>query len=560
MDAYPKNITNFLLIYKYLNYLYIIMHLNKSITLSTRLQNDLELILNGALSPLQGFMSRDEYLSVLDNMKLLDGSVFSLPINLYINVDEYELIKNEEEITLKDEQGFSLAIMYIDDIYKPDLENECIKAYGTSDDNHPFVKLVYERRSMYYVGGRVQKLELPRHYDFKDIRLTPTQTRQYFKDNNWDIIIGFQTRNPMHRSHYELTKYALKQVGNNAHLLLHPVVGMTQECDVEYHTRVRCYKEMMKYYDDNQVLLSLLPLSMRMAGPREAVMHAIIRKNYGCTHFIVGRDHAGPSYKTKEGKDFYGPFDAQDLLNSVKKEIGIEVITSKMIVYVKELENYLPMNEVDKDHTVMNISGTQQRELLRAGKIIPEWFTFKEVSEILRKEIVNKKLGRCYYFIGLSGAGKSATANALKEKIHECEPDRTVTILDADIIRQNLSKGLGFSKEDRSINVKRIGYVASEIVKHGGICIVANIAPYEEERTCNRKLISQYGEYNEIYVKTNINICEERDCKGLYKLARLGKIKQFTGIDDPFEEPKTCEYILDGTLSIDDNIKLIYKY
>jgi sulfate adenylyltransferase len=362
------------------------------------------------------------------------------------------------------------------------------------------------------------------------------------------------------KSYYELTKYALKQVGNNAHLLLHPVVGMTQECDVEYHTRVRCYKEMMKYYDDNQVLLSLLPLSMRMAGPREAVMHAIIRKNYGCTHFIVGRDHAGPSYKTKEGKDFYGPFDAQDLLNSVKKEIGIEVITSKMIVYVKELENYLPMNEVDKDHTVMNISGTQQRELLRAGKIIPEWFTFKEVSEILRKEIVNKKLGRCYYFIGLSGAGKSATANALKEKIHECEPDRTVTILDADIIRQNLSKGLGFSKEDRSINVKRIGYVASEIVKHGGICIVANIAPYEEERTCNRKLISQYGEYNEIYVKTNINICEERDCKGLYKLARLGKIKQFTGIDDPFEEPKTCEYILDGTLSIDDNIKLIYKY
>lgn len=532
---------------------------NKSIVLNTRLQNDLELILNSGFAPLQGFMTQIEYCSVLDDMKLLDGSVFPLPINLYINVEQYETIKNEKQITLKDEQGFSLAVMDVEDIYKPDLQNECQKAYGTTDDNHPYVKIVYERKSMHYVGGKVEKIELPRHYDFRDIRLTPVQTKQYFKDNNWDVVVGFQTRNPMHRSHYELTQYALRQAGENAHLLLHPVVGMTQECDIEYHTRVRCYKEMIKYYNHDQVLLSLLPLSMRMAGPREAVMHAIIRKNYGCTHFVVGRDHAGPSYKSKEGKFFYDPFEAQDLLISVRDQIGIKIITSKLIVYVKELQEYKPMNEVSKEHTVMNINGTQQRELLRTGQTIPEWFTFKGVSDILQKEISNKRVGRCYYFMGLSGSGKSASANALKERIHECEPERTVTLLDADIIRQNLSKGLGFTREDRGTNVKRIGYIASEIVKHGGICIVANIAPYKEDRECNRKLISQYGEYFEIFVKTNIDVCEDRDVKGLYKLARAGKIKGFTGIDDPFEEPEQCEFILDGTNKIEDNINIIYN-
>jgi sulfate adenylyltransferase len=295
---------------------------------------------------------------------------------------------------------------------------------------------------------------------------------------------------------------------------------------------------------------------MRMAGPKEAVLHAIIRKNYGCTHFIIGRDHAGPSYKQKNGDNFYGSLDAQKMLLSVKDKIGIEIITSEQLVYVKELSMYKPINEIEKHQTIMNINGTEQRELLLRGRQIPEWFTFKELSQILQKEAC-RKIGRCYYFVGLSGSGKSASANALKEKIHEYEPERTVTILDADIIRQNLSKGLGFSKEDRSMNVRRIGYVASEIVKHGGICIVANIAPYAEDRKINRILINQYGRYIEIYVKTSLDICEQRDCKGLYKMARDGKIKQFTGISDPFEEPIDPEFIINGDNDINENITKI---
>lgn len=468
-------------------------------------------------------------------------------------------LNKKKKITLKDEQGFSLAILNVEDIYKPDLEKECLLAYGTNDDNHPYVKLVQERKNMYYIGGKIEKIELPRHYDFKNLRLTPEQTKKYFKENNWTTVIGFQTRNPMHKSHFELTKYALNTIGENAKLLLHPTVGITQDCDIEYHTRVKCYKEIIKHYDENTVLLSLLPLSMRMAGPREAVLHAIIRKNYGCTHFIVGRDHAGPSYKTKDGKSFYEPYQAQELIMSVKDKIGIEIIISPAISYVKELQTYLPTNKIQKEHTIMDISGTEQRKLLKEGKNIPEWYTFKEISDILIRETKNKKIGRCYYFIGLSGSGKSASSCALKEKIQEKEPERTITLLDADIVRQHLSKGLGFTREDRSTNIRRIGYLASEIVKHGGICIVANMAPYEEDRKCDRNLISQYGEYIEIYVKTDINVCEERDCKGLYKLAKEGKIKNFTGIDEPFEEPMNSNFILDGNNNLDENINLIYN-
>jgi sulfate adenylyltransferase len=296
-----------------------------------------------------------------------------------------------------------------------------------------------------------------------------------------------------------------------------------------------------------------------MTGPREAVLHAIIRKNYGCTHFIVGRDHAGPSYKTKDNKNFYDPYDAQKLIMSVKNKIGIEIIISKAISFVKELQVYLPSDEISQNYSVLDISGTEQRRLLKEGKDIPEWYTFKEISDILVKEAKHKKMGRCYYFVGLSGSGKSASAFALKEKIQENESERTITLLDGDVIRQNLSKGLGFSKEDRSTNVRRIGYLASEIVKHGGICIIANIAPYNDDRNYNRNLISQYGEYIEIYVKTDINVCEKRDCKGLYKLAKEGKLKNFTGIDDPFEEPQNCEFILDGNNNLDENINLIYK-
>lgn len=523
------------------------------LTLDDRTLYDLELIMNGGFYPLSGFMSQNEYQSVLDNMTLLDGSFFPLPINLSIDNKMKEKIQdnNYKYITLKDQFGFPIAIMQIIDIYKPNLEEECMKAYNTIDLNHPYVKIVMDRKNLYYIGGKiVQHIQLPKHFDFNNLRLTPQQTKQYFKDHQWDIVIGFQTRNPMHKAHYEITKYALAQIPNSK-LLLHPSVGVTQIDDINYYTRVKCYKEIIKYYSDDSVLLSLLPLSMRMAGPRETLLHAIIRKNYGCTHFIVGRDHAGPSSKNKYNKPFYGAYDAQNLAKKYENDLGIKIVFVENMVYVKELNTYLPEKNVNSSLTVLNLSGSEQRNLLKLRKELPDWLTFKEVNTILQNDIVPKnKEGLCCYFIGLSGAGKTTIAMALINKLKELY-NRKISYLDADIIRTNLSKGLGFSKEDRSTNVRRIGFVAAEIVKHQGIVVIANIAPYEEDRQYNKDYISQYGNYYEIFVDTPLIECEKRDCKGLYKMARCGKIQNFTGVSDPFEIPKNPSILVNGTDDID---------
>jgi len=407
-----------------------------------------------------------------------------------------------------------------------------------------------------------------KHYDFMEYRMSAEKCRAMiagFRElDGVSSFVGFQTRNPMHRSHFELTKYALKKCegsGAEAKLILMPVVGITQSCDVDYQVRTRCYKKLMPYYEGKAELV-LIPLSMRMAGPREAVLHAIIRKNYGCTHFIVGRDHAGPSYKKKDGTDFYGPYDAHALVEKYKGDIGIEIVLSQMIVYVENLGKYLPMNEVrggDGGDKVMNISGTEQRRLLKTGAEIPAWFSFPEIVEELRLEyrMLNKR-GLCIYLTGLSGSGKSTVANFLMEKIMENEKERKITLLDADVVRTNLSKGLGFSREDRSTNVRRIGYLCSEIVKHGGIAIVANIAPYEDDRKYNRGIIEGVGgTYVECFVDTTLEKCEERDIKGLYALARKGVIKEFTGISDPYERPVNPEIAIDGAMNLDAIIEKI---
>jgi len=532
-----------------------------TVVLDQRLQNDLELLMNGGFTPLNGFMSKKDYESVLDNMHLANGQFFPLPINLYVEKKTADTIK--DKVILKDEQGFSLAIMDVSDVYMPDYDKECKLAYGTIDDNHPYVSLVMERKKkgMMYVGGVIsQQIQLPRHYDFKELRMTPKETKQYFKDNGWNTIVGFQTRNPMHKSHYELTLHALKQVGDDAKLHLMPAVGITQLCDIEYHVRVKCYKELIKKYPKNTALLSLYPLSMRMASSKEALLHALVRKNYGCTHFVIGRFHASPSYTTKEEKQFYGMYDAQELALKYEKEIGIKIVLSQNIVYVKELNQYLPEDKVPKGMSVMNISGTQQREMLKNNTSIPEWFSFSEVYELLQKEYNNMNKGMCLYLVGLSGAGKSATSMGLVERLRELYPERKVSVLDGDIIRQHLSKGLGFSKEDRSANVRRIGYVASEITKHGGICIVANIAPFEDDRQANRNIINANGKYIEIFVDTGLKKCEERDCKGLYSGARNGSIKNFTGISSPFEDPTNSEIVLKGENTVDENVDTIINY
>lgn len=535
--------------------------MNYSIDLSDRLLCDLEMLLTGAFFPLKGFMNKKDYKSVVKNMRLSNGTIWPIPIVLPINEQTKNKIKHEEFVILRDSTNLPIAKLYIEDIYKPNINKECEKVYGTLDTNHPYVKIVKSYgNDVWYVGGKVKLINFPPHFDFNEDRYTPEQMKIFFAENKWENIIGFQTRNPMHRSHYELTKYAMKQTGiNDIKLLIQPIVGVTQDDDIDYYTRVKCYKKILKYYPENTVKLCLLPLSMRMAGPREALLHAIIRKNYGCTHFIIGRDHAGPSNKKQNGQTFYGPYDAHELVKKYENEIGIKIILSKMIVYIKELNNYLPEDEVPNGLTIMTISGTKQRELLREGKPIPTWFTFPEIVEELRKTILPmNKRGFCVYFIGLPCSGKTTIARAIENKLKELT-DRTITLLDGDIIRKNLSQGLGFSKEDRSINIRRIGFIASEIVKHRGIALCANIAPYEDDRKYNREIITKYGGYIEVFVNTPLDICEKRDVKGLYKLARQKIIKNFTGIDDPFEIPSNSEIILNDYNDLKKNINIILE-
>tara|TARA_B100001093_G_scaffold485647_1_gene520262 strand:+ start:439 stop:2010 length:1572 start_codon:yes stop_codon:yes gene_type:complete len=519
--------------------------------LDSKLLGDLICILNGQFFPLETFMKKKDWENVCQNLHLENGLFFPLPINLPVKKGSVHL---GETINLCDNTNYILATLKINEIYTPDIKWECKNAYGTDDDNHPYVKYKLKHEGMEYVSGELTKINNARFYDFLEYRLSPKNVREHLLKNNWKTVVGFQTRNPMHRAHYELTKYALNKTGDsNAKLLLNPVVGQTQSVDIDYSTRVHCYKEILKKYEPNTVLLNLLPLTMRMAGPREACLHALIRKNYGCTHFVVGRDHAGPSFKTKEGEPFYGPYDAQELFFKYSKKIGITPIVSKMIVYNKNENIYQPIDEVNNKDSILKLSGTEVRNRLRNGAEIPEWFSYPEIVKILRESV--KKKGICYYFIGLSACGKTTAANELKIKLQEKYPSKEITILDGDIIRQNLSKELGFSKKDRQTNVRRIGFVANQIVNHGGIVIAANIAPYDEDRLYNRNLIeSTGGKYYEIWMNTPLNLCEERDAKGLYKLARKGVIKQFTGISDPFEIPTKPDFIIKNN-DIKDIIK-----
>lgn len=520
-----------------------------SITLNERELCDLEMLLMKAFAPLKGFLNRQDYIGVVENCRLSDGSLWPMPIVLSIASKDIDKYNDTPHLTLVDSQNNPLAILDVEDIYKPDIKNECLKVFGTLDTNHPYVDILMNKADVYYIGGSLREIQRPKHFDFSEYRLSPEDVKAQLKKLNWTKVVGFQTRNPLHKSHIALTLNCAERA--NAKILLQPVVGVTQNQDINYATRVRCYKKLLSHFPENSVMLSLIPLSMRMAGPREALWHALIRKNYGCSHFIIGRDHAGPSNKTKNGQSFYSPYAAQDFVLSFKDELGIDILTSKEIVFVQELDKYIPVDEVPPNATVLQISGTELRKRILNNQPVPQWFSFQEIIDELRSSY-KKNEGFCVYFTGLSGSGKSTLANALKIKLQSLDPlKRNITVLDGDIIRNNLSKGLGFSKEDRSINVQRIGFVASLIVKNGGICLCANIAPYEQDRKINRSLISKYGSYFEVFVDTPLNVCEQRDAKGLYKLAREGKIQEFTGISDPFESPSENVIVLDGTKKIE---------
>ena len=502
--------------------------------LTARQLCDLELLMNGGFNPLKGFLSEADYNGVVEDMRLEDGSLWPMPINLDVSDEFAASVEVGQDIALRDQEGVVLAILSITDKWTPNKSVEAEKVFGTDDIAHPAVHYLHNRTRKVYLGGPIAGIQAPVHYDYRSRRNTPNELRTYFRKMGWSRVVAFQTRNPLHRAHQELTFRAAKET--QANLLIHPVVGLTKPGDIDHFTRVRCYEAVLDKYPPSTTSLSLLNLAMRMGGPREAVWHGLIRANHGCTHFIVGRDHAGPG-KSSAGEDFYGPYEAQELFKKYEDEIGVEMVDFKHLVYVKEKSQYEPINEVDKSMTVLDISGSELRRRLSEGLEIPEWFSFpKVVSELRRTRPAKSKQGFTIFFTGLSGSGKSTIANALMLKLMEMG-GRPVTLLDGDVVRKNLSSELGFSKEHRNLNIRRIGYVASEITKNGGIAICAPIAPYEVTRRAVREDIEAFGSFLEVHVATSLEECERRDRKGLYKLAREGKIKEFTGVSDPYEVP-----------------------
>lgn len=509
-----------------------------SLQITDRNLCDLELLAVGGFSPLDRFMSKADYQRVLTEMRLADGTLFSIPITLTISKED--LPTREEWITLRDARNYIVAVMRIEEVFRWDPLREARLVYGTTDHRHPLVSEMQQWRDL-CISGELKVLNLPVYYDFVEIRRTPAQVRAALAAMGNRNVIAFQTRNPMHRIHEELTKRAAAQIDGS--LLIHPVVGMTKPGDVDHYTRVRVYKALVdNYYDKNSTLLSLLPLAMRMAGPREALWHALIRRNYGATHFVVGRDHAGPG-NDSAGKPFYGPYEAQEMMAQYEDELGVKAVQFQELVYLVDEDRYEEVSKVPPSAKTANISGTQVRDdYLAKGKLLPSWFTRPETAHILMETNPPRhKQGVCIWFTGLSGAGKSTIAQALVPML--LERGRQATMLDGDVVRTHLSKGLGFSKEDRDTNILRIGFVAGEIARHNGTVICAAISPYRATRNEARKMVGE-EHFVEVFVDTPIEVCEERDVKGMYARARRGEIKGFTGIDDPYEAPLNPEIIV----------------
>jgi sulfate adenylyltransferase len=510
-----------------------------SVRISPRSLCDLELLATGAFSPLDRFMGKADYERVLTEMRLENGVLFPIPITL--PVDEDALPSWGEQITLSDTRNNTLAVMQIEEVYPWDSLRESRLVLGTTDSRHPLISEMV-RWGKVYVSGALKMIDLPIYHDFMNLRLTPTEVRARLEGMGNEQVVAFQTRNPMHRIHEELTKRAAEEV--NGSLLIHPVVGMTKPGDVDHYTRVRVYRTLLEnYYDQESTLLSLLPLAMRMAGPREALWHAIIRRNYGATHFIVGRDHAGPG-KDSHGKPFYGPYEAQAMMEQYANEIGVQLMKFKELVYLADEERYEERTNIPEDARIFSISGTQVRdEYLSKGEMLPDWFTRAETAEILKQMYPPRyQQGFCIWFTGLSGSGKSTTAEVLTSLL--LERGRQITLLDGDVVRTHLSKGLGFSPEDRDTNILRIGFVAGEIARQGGSVICAAISPYRATRNEARKMVGE-DHFIEVFVDTPIEVCEQRDVKGLYARARRGQITGFTGVDAPYEAPIKPEITLD---------------
>ncbi len=523
-----------------------------SVQLSERSVCDLELLATGGLSPLDRFVGRDDHQRILDEMRLTSGHLFSIPVALPVP-SEAE-IHLDREMALRNSRNELLAVMTVEEAYRWDRDEVASKAFGTQDLKHPLVAEM-ARWGCVNISGRLQVFELPRHYDFRELRLTPAETRERLDSLGYPNVVAFQTRNPLHRVHEELTKRAVAAV--DGVLLLHPVVGLTKPGDVDHFTRVRTYKALTDgHYDSDRIVLSLLPLAMRLAGPREALWHALIRRNHGANHLIIGRDHASPGTDSM-GKPFYGPYDAQELMEEFGDELGVKAVPFSEVVYLPEEERYEEVSKVPAGAVTASISGTQVREeYLNRGKPLPGWFTRPEVAEVLAETYPPRhKHGVCLWFTGLSGSGKSTTAEVVTVLL--MEKGRQVTVLDGDVVRTHLSRELGFSREDIEINNRRVGYVASEIVAHGGVAVCVLVSPYSATRGEVRDMVGK-DRFIELYVNTPLSVCEERDTKGMYARARRMEIGDFIGIDSPYEPPQSPEIELDAVKhTVEENARKI---
>ncbi|KAK3336832.1 hypothetical protein B0T19DRAFT_52288 [Cercophora scortea] len=515
-----------------------------ALVLTERQLCDLELLLNGGFSPLEGFMNEKDYDGVVKENRLADGALFSIPITLDVSEETIAEVglKAGARVTLRDfRDDRNLAILTIEDVYKPDKTLEAKEVFG-GDEEHPAVKYLFTIANDFYVGGKLEAVNRLQHYDFVDLRYSPAEIRQHFQKLGWEKVVAFQTRNPMHRAHRELTVRAARQ--HRANVLIHPVVGLTKPGDIDHFTRVRVYKALLPRYPNGMAVLGLLPLAMRMGGPREAIWHAIIRKNHGATHFIVGRDHAGPG-KNSKGVDFYGPYDAQYAVEKYRDELGIEVVPFQMMTYLPDSDEYAPHDEIPKGVRTLNISGTELRARLRSGREIPEWFSYPEVVRVLRESHpARSQQGFTVFLTGYQNSGKDQIARALQVTLNQ-QGGRSVSLFLGETIRHELSSELGFSREDRDKNIGRIGFVASELTRSGAAVIAAPIAPFEQARLHARELVEKYGDFYLVHVATPLEYCEKTDKRGVYKKARAGEIKGFTGVDDPYEAPAKPDLVVD---------------
>lgn len=512
------------------------------IALNERQMCDFELIGSGAFSPLRGFMTRSDYESVLDRMRLQDNTLWPIPVCLDISETMARNLEAGQSVALRDPEGYLLAVMHVADIWPVDRESEARMVYGTTDPGHPGVHYLFNTTAAYYIGGPLEVISLPLHFDNKQIRLTPDEVRGINKKMGWQRVVGFQTSQPIHRPQFEMTVFAMRQA--RANLLVLPVSGMTKTGDFDHYIRVRCYRKVAHHYPPDSYVLNLLPLAMRMAGPRDGLLHTIIGKNYGCTHFIIGHGHANPE-KPGTGESFYAEDAASEMAMQFSEELKMEILPFKEMVYLPFEDEYRFSDQVPEGTQTISMSGTAIRERIRSGRNIPAWATFDDVVEVLRKAYPQpRKQGFTVFCTGLSGAGKSTIAKVLYARFLEIG-ERPVTLLDGDIVRHNLSSELSFSKEHRDINVRRIGFVASEITKNRGVAICAPIAPYAKTRAEIRKTIENYGGFIEVHVATPVEECEKRDRKGMYAKARAGLIKGFTGVDDPYEAPELPEVRID---------------